>query len=248
MTPKRTFPSWHFIAVLILMALSLLFLWKSRGAREYIATRLRGDKTVGDILREKERAVRERLTPYLAKAGMTYPLTRITFLVFKQEKLLELWGEKEGAWHFVRNYPVLAASGKAGPKLKEGDRQVPEGIYDIVALNPNGDFYLTMLIDYPNAFDRKNAIADHRTDLGGDICIHGKAASIGCLAMGDVAAEELFVLTARAGMEKVKVIIAPNDLRNSEPVEAGQMHIPWVPKLYRNIKDALRSYPKPPPP
>ncbi|MGV8123418.1 MAG: hypothetical protein AB2L14_27000 [Candidatus Xenobiia bacterium LiM19] len=71
-----------------------------------------------------------------------------------------------------------------------------------------------------------------------------KAASIGCLAMGDVAIEELFLLAARAGMENVTVIISPNDLRAGKPIEAGQMNIPWVPELYRNIRDELKSYPE----
>ena len=51
-------------------------------------------------------------------------------------------------------YPVLGASGVLGPKLKEGDRQVPEGVYRVPELNPNSDFHLSLRLDYPNEFDR----------------------------------------------------------------------------------------------
>jgi hypothetical protein len=37
---------------------------------------------------------------------------------------------------------------------------------------------------------------DGRKNLGSNIMIHGKNCSVGCLAMGDEAAEELFVLAA----------------------------------------------------
>ncbi len=244
MMTRTKFPSRAFIAVIIVMVTGIVILSASRSMRQYFMIRLRGEKTVGDIIREKEGAVKWRLNPFLEKAGCSYPPRKITFLAFKLEKLLEVWAEEGGAQRFIRSYPILAASGHAGPKLREGDRQVPEGVYHIVALNPNGDFYLTMLLDYPNSFDLKNAEAEKRANPGGDICIHGRAASIGCLAMGDTAIEELFVLVARAGMENVSVIVSPNDLRDSEPIEAGQMNIPWVPVLYGSIKNQLKNYPK----
>jgi murein L,D-transpeptidase YafK len=240
---RTRFPGRAFIAVVIVLVTGFIILCTNRALRQYLIVRLRGEKTVGDVIREKESTVRERLRPYLERAGCSYPLRRITFLAFKQEKMLELWAEEAGAQRFIRSYPILAASGHAGPKLREGDRQVPEGFYHIIALNPNGDFYLTMLIDYPNSFDLKNAESEKRANPGGDICIHGKAASIGCLAMGDTAIEELFILVARAGAENVTVIISPNDLRDSEPAEAGQMSISWVPGLYGNIKKQLSNYP-----
>ena len=61
--------------------------------------------------------------------------------------------------------------------------------------------------------------------------------------MGDTAIEDLFILVVRAGMENVTVIISPNDLRDSEPIEAGQMKISWVPGLYDSIKNQLKNYP-----
>ncbi|MFH0803052.1 MAG: L,D-transpeptidase family protein [bacterium] len=206
--------------------------------------RLLGQKTVADVLKKVGPEVENRLKPYFQKTKSDFPPKEITLLVFKDEKILELWIKGNDKWDYIRSYPVLAASGKAGPKLKEGDLQVPEGIYNIIGLNPNGYFYLTMLLDYPNLFDKKNASVENRTNLGGDICIHGKAASIGCIAIGDVAVEEVFVLVARTGLKNTKVIIAPNDLRVKPPIDAGQLKVPWVQELYDSIKEELNRYPK----
>jgi murein L,D-transpeptidase YafK len=113
-----------------------------------------------------------------------------TLIGLKAEKRLELWApDAAGRPRLIKTYPILAASGGAGPKLREGDRQVPEGLYAIESLNPNSRFHLSLRIDYPNAADRRRAQAEARTGLGGDIMIHGSNVSIGCLAMGDPAAE-----------------------------------------------------------
>ena len=78
-----------------------------------------------------------------------------------------------------------------GPKLREGDRQVPEGVYTIANMNPNSISHLSLALSYPNDFDRARAAEDGRADntLGGSIMIHGGSGSIGCMAVGDEAAE-----------------------------------------------------------
>ena len=96
-----------------------------------------------------------------------------------------------------------------------------------------------MKVNYPNEFDLDHAEYDGRTDLGGDIFIHGKAVSIGCLAMGDEAIEELFVLAAHVGTENIKVIIAPSDPRKT-PLDPFLPNLPeWTPELYRRITDQV---------
>ena len=89
--------------------------------------------------------------------------------------------------------------GASGPKIQRGDKQVPEGVYGISYLNPNSAYHLSLGVNYPNAFDREMAAKDGRKNLGGDIMIHGKNVSSGCLAVGDEPAEELFVLAAEVG-------------------------------------------------
>ena len=74
---------------------------------------------------------------------------------------------------------------KKEKKLKEGDGQVPEGIYHIDSLNPNSMFHLSIRLDYPNSFDKQQGKIDGRKELGSDIMIHGNTCSSGCLAIGD---------------------------------------------------------------
>ena len=161
----------------------------------------------------------------------------------KDERVLQVYAgaRRDGLVHVIE-YPVLAASGVVGPKLREGDGQVPEGLYRLESLNPNSAFHLSLRVSYPNAFDRRQAAADGRTRLGGDIMIHGKAASIGCLAMGDPVAEELFVLAADTGLENIAVILAPHDLRRRPPPQDASLPS-WTPALYAEIAVALAQLP-----
>ena len=159
----------------------------------------------------------------------------------KQEKRLELWARDSGEFRFIRDYYIQAASGVAGPKLRQGDRQVPEGIYRIVELNPNSHYHLSMKLNYPNGFDLLHARREGRSAPGSDILIHGKAVSIGCLAMGDEAIEELFVLTEHVGVENVKVVIAPHDPR-AYPLKADSKTLPkWTPELYAIISREIKA-------
>lgn len=199
-------------------------------------------RTVADVLAKYGPEARKRLEPHFHRAGVAYPPKDIAFLVFKKEKRLALWARSGADWRFIRDYPILAASGQPGPKLRQGDSQVPEGVYRIEHLNPNSSYHLSMKVSYPNAFDRQMAKQDGRTRLGGDIFVHGKAVSIGCVALGDPAIEELFTLVARTGASKVRVIIAPNDLRTAGAVihPGGPL---WVGKLYRTVAAALADFP-----
>lgn len=129
-----------------------------------------------------------------------------------------------------------------GPKLRYGDFQVPEGFYRIESLNPNSAFHLSLRVNYPNRFDRAQAQSEGRTGLGGNIMIHGSNVSIGCLAMGDEAAEDLFVLASQTGRENIRLILSPVDFRQGD-VPADEKRPAWVSALYREIKTALSPLP-----
>ena len=205
------------------------------------------DRTVAQaVARYGEQATR-RLAARFAAAELAYPPSAVALVGLKAEKRLELWASRGGdAWRHVADYPITAASGVAGPKLREGDRQVPEGLYRIVALNPNSRYHLSMKLDFPNAFDRRHAERDDREHPGSDIFIHGKAVSVGCLAVGDAAIEELFVLTALVGKDNVSVVVAPFDGRRAPLLPVPDGLPPWTPELYRRIDAALRQYPRGP--
>ncbi|OPY15177.1 MAG: L,D-transpeptidase catalytic domain [Syntrophus sp. PtaU1.Bin005] len=183
-----------------------------------------------------------RIKPFFDRTGVPYPSFRLSFVVVKEEMVLEVWAENEGKWTHVRDYEILAASGWHGPKLRRGDRQVPEGIYQIIALNPASQFHLSMKINYPNDYDLQRARDENRSNLGGDIFIHGKDKSHGCLAVGDTAIEELFVLVAKTGPNNVNVIITPHDMRKYGP-NPGRVSDPsWVPDLYNTIWRELSKF------
>ena len=201
--------------------------------------------TVRERLSQFGSAVATRLVPHFQQAGTPFPPKAITLLAFKDSKQLELYvrGNQHG-WHKVRDYPIEGASGGMGPKLCQGDHQVPEGVYTIELLNPNSQFHVALRLNYPNGFDQKMAKNDGRQDLGGDIMIHGKNQSVGCLAMGDEAAEDLFALTAWVGKDNVKVVIAPTDFRrNALPVALPASLPAWVYLLYQTLRLELTQYP-----
>ena len=204
--------------------------------------------TIAERLVQYGPAARARLAPDFRKQNVTYPPAEIALVGLKQEKVLEVYARSgTNGFRRIRSYPILAASGKVGPKLREGDRQVPEGIYGIESLNPNSRFHLSLRVDYPNAFDREQAARESRTDLGGDIMIHGSAVSVGCLAMGDEAAEDLFVLAADTGLKNIAVILAPVDFRDKHKSVPASVKLPaWTTSLYEKLREQLKQFPEGP--
>jgi murein L,D-transpeptidase YafK len=173
---------------------------------------------------------------------------RFLLLGLKQERELQLYAAGPGqAFAFIRAYPVLGESGEIGPKLQEGDRQVPEGVYRIVYLNPNSIAHLSLALSYPNPFDRVHAEEDGREDaiLGGNIMIHGGAASVGCLAVGDEAAEDLFVLAADSDWQHALVVVSPVDFRRAALPSDYRPPADWVAPLYSWLRTELRALPTP---
>ena len=197
--------------------------------------------TIAERINQYGKEARTRLKPTFARAKVAYPPKAIAIVGLKEEKLLEIQAmDKEGKWHYIRDYPMQGASGRMGPKLRRGDLQVPEGIYQIELLNPNSQFHLSLRVNYPNAYDKARAKEDGRTDLGGDIMIHGSNVSIGCLAMGDPVAEEMFVLAHDVGIKNIKVILAPKDLRGGQTLPKPEGVPAWTAGLYKRIQSEMR--------
>lgn len=188
--------------------------------------------------------VKERLLPYFRKAHISYPPSAVTLICFKEEKVLIVFARNgSGKMKQIIVYPIVGTSGSAGPKLKEGDRQIPEGFYKITGLQPNSIAHLALRVDYPNKFDRANAVKDRRTNLGGDIEIHGHWFSTGCLAMGDPIIEDLFLLAHDTGCENINFIVAPCDLTMHKPDVEFNKQPSWLPELYKQLKTTLKHYP-----
>ncbi|MCW5605151.1 MAG: hypothetical protein KIT18_11470 [Burkholderiales bacterium] len=231
---------------LLIAAIATAVLRTEQGfaAAGYAWVKLRGGYTVEERIQMHAGAVATRLRASFLAAGVSYPPAQLAYVAFKDEARLEVYAREEASapWRQVLAYPILGMSGDLGPKLRQGDMQVPEGIYRAEFLNANSRFHLSIRLNYPNEFDMAQAQAEGRTQLGSDIMIHGTAASIGCLAMGNQAAEDLFILAAFAGKEQVKIIVAPTDFRR-QPVRAPKSAPSWLPELYRSIETALRQFP-----
>ena len=227
----------------IVLLASILATSRGRNLVWAAFTRFRGRATVESRLAELGPTVRRRVAGAFAAAGLSYPPSRVAILAFKEERRLEVHAaaRQEGLWRPVLTYAILGASGGLGPKLAEGDLQVPEGTYAIESLNPNSRFHLALRIGYPNESDRERALADGRSKLGGDIMIHGGSQSIGCLAVGDPAIEELFVMAADAGLSSVQLLIAPRDLRSSS-VDGLPSAPGWISDLYSELARSLGRF------
>ncbi len=186
-------------------------------------------------------AVSRKVTPAL-KASLKekgLPWRNPIFIrAFKEEKELEVWVGKGGKFVLFRTYDIAGASGKPGPKEREGDDQVPEGFYYVKPdqMNPQSDFHLSFNIGYPNKFDA----AHNRT--GSFIMIHGSDVSSGCLAMTDSGIEEIYTLAAAAfegGQRYFRVHIFP--FRMSDEKIAAHADHQWH-SFWKNLWDGYKRF------
>jgi murein L,D-transpeptidase YafK len=224
--------------------LIFLLLFLSLSKVHAMASHVYSEKAIDDAVARYGLKKEPELISRFTKAGIAYPPRDIALLAFKREQHIQLWAKDEKAhWRYIRTYPLTAYSGGLGPKLREHDRQIPEGIYHLTMFNPFSSMHLSMMIDYPNTFDRLHASMDGRHALGGDIFLHGKSSSVGCLAVGDEAIDQLFVLMRRVGLNHAQLIIAPNDLRYARPATGKFSQPKWLPELYQKIAHALKRFP-----
>ena len=110
---------------------------------------------------------------------------------FKKEAEFEIWKMKaDGRYALLKTFPMCRWSGQLGPKTREGDRQVPEGFYNITPgqMNPNSNYYLSFNVGYPNAYDKALGHS------GGLIMVHGACSSAGCFSMTDQQIAEIYAI------------------------------------------------------
>ena len=111
--------------------------------------------------------------------------------LFKQEAELEVWKQdRSGRFALLKTYPICRWSGDLGPKVREGDRQAPEGFYAIspAQMNPQSAYYLSFNTGYPNAYDKSLG------HTGSELMVHGDCSSRGCYAMTDEQIAEIYSL------------------------------------------------------
>lgn len=199
--------------------------------------KIKGKETVESVISKIEDKAWLRLQNDLGLAGhkMAYPKS-LVLVAFKEERILQVLSKDGTETKLLKEYPFTGYSGELGPKLKEGDKQIPEGIYTVEYLNPNSSYYLSIKVSYPNDFDKAKTKFSDVSEMGGDIFIHGKSATIGCIPIGDIAIEEVFLLVHKA--DGVKIIISPRDFRKN-PTYPSIEAIEWEEELYNSIEKEL---------
>jgi murein L,D-transpeptidase YafK len=172
--------------------------------------------------------------------GVPYPCRNIFLRAFKQEGVLELWAAptRRAKYKLLKVYRVTASSGTLGPKRIEGDRQVPEGFYEVTSFNPNSQFWLSLRVSYPNASDR--LLADKKRP-GSDIYIHGDQVTIGCIPIGNEGIKEVYAVMVEArnaGQARVPVHIFPFRLTDEAIANLERLFDtqPDVIDFWRNLK------------
>jgi len=129
--------------------------------------------------------------------------------IIKQESVMEIWKQtNSGKYALLTTFKICAWSGGLGPKIIEGDRQAPEGYYDITPalMNKNSLYYLSFNTGFPNKFDRAYG------GTGANLMVHGDCSSAGCYAMTDKEIAQIFVLVREAfkgGSKAVQLEIFP---------------------------------------
>ena len=183
-------------------------------------------------------------TPDLAKFDERLKAQGVTlgapvFLrIFKLESELEIWMQKDGRYRKFATYPICLWSGRVGPKLREGDRQAPEGFYAVTKeeLNPNSRWHRSFSLGFPNAFDR----ALGRT--GSFIMVHGGCQSVGCFAMTNNVVDEIWRLVTAAldqGQPAFNVQVFP--FRMTEKNLAARKGDQWSP-FWADLKKGYDAF------
>lgn len=160
----------------------------------------------------------------------------ILFVSYKKEQELEIYAKtkQEDEYSKIATYDICRASGKLGPKRKQGDYQVPEGFYFIDRFNPASNFYLSLGLNYPNKSDKIKSTAK---DPGGDIFIHGSCVTVGCMPMTDDKIMEIYLYAVYAknnGQKEIPVY--------SFPFKMNDANFKAYSKVYKNNIELLNFW------
>lgn len=167
---------------------------------------------VKDAYREKEETVKG----YFLEKKFSYEKFNLFIRAFKKEMKLEVWIKEhyKTQYALLHTFDICSTSGVLGPKRREGDYQIPEGVYEINHFNPLSNFHLSLGLNYPNASDR---ILGDKQHPGSAIYVHGDCVTVGCIPITDDKIKELYILAVEArnnGQQKIPIHVFPSKLNN----------------------------------
>jgi murein L,D-transpeptidase YafK len=199
---------------------------------------------VREAYSEKEKSLKNRFQ----QQHLNYNGFQLFIRAFKKEQLLELWVKEKGkdTYSLFNTYNFCSSSGNLGPKRKEGDYQIPEGVYHINHFNPLSNFHLSLGVSYPNSSDR---ILSDRKNPGGAIYVHGNCVTVGCIPITDDKIKEVYVLAIEArnnGQEKIPIHIFPCKLEDADltSLKANYGSSPDLIKFWQNLKPIYQDFEK----
>jgi murein L,D-transpeptidase YafK len=190
------------------------------------------------------------ITHLLSQKSINPKSFDVIFILNKERKTFEVFAKNKEDKKLTQivSYPVCNTSGKLGPKRKEGDLQIPEGLYYLDRFNPMSNYYLSLGINYPNESDKK--LSSFKDNLGGNIFIHGNCVTIGCVPLTDDIIKEVYLLSVYAknsGQNQIPLYIFPFDMTDAN-VEGYLKNADYfaykneLPEFWRNLKTAYQKF------
>ena len=180
----------------------------------------------------------------LSEKGFDFnKIEKIFIRALKKERDLEVWIQKsDRKYHLFKTYEFCSFSGYLGPKMQQGDLQIPEGVYSIDRFNPWSNFYLSLGVNYPNKADRINSPYQSK---GGDIFIHGDCVTIGCIPITDEFIKEFYVLCVESKNKghEIPVHIFPFRMNfDLKTIPSYEDYAQGAEKLWPNLQPIYKSF------
>lgn len=160
---------------------------------------------------------------------------------YEQELLIYTKNRKDSVWIIYDTIQICASSGQLGPKVMEGDLQVPEGYYTLNHFNPYSNFLLSLGVSYPNKADIVKRPAKRK---GGAIYVHGNCVTIGCIPITDDIIQELYILSVMAksrGQSTIGIHIFPFHL-NSWNLKMACEKMPEHSEFWQNLDEVESTF------
>ena len=195
---------------------------------------------INEALKRKE----DTLMKQFQEKKLQWPAKYVYLRSFKYDSQLEVWvkSDPKDKYQLFKTYKVCALAGSLGPKRMQGDYQVPEGFYYINEFNPKSTYHLSLGLNYPNSSDR---ILGDSLQPGGDIYIHGKCVTTGCIPIMDQQIEELYILAAHAktqGQDFIPVHIFPIDFKNVRSNGYLNRYLKDFPEYISMVNELRQAY------